>query len=144
MTWTYTNNPQGSTLDAVRLLIGDVLVDDPQLTDEEISFYLAINNDALTAAIDAVRGLLALTARMVDQSVGELRYSYKQRAENYEKLLNSLIEKNEKKSTLSGASMQGIGEPFAGGISYSVDGDQESNTDNKPARFTRGMFDGES
>lgn len=42
MSFTYSGNPETSTLDAVRFMIGDTNPCDPLLQDEEINYLIEI------------------------------------------------------------------------------------------------------
>ena len=50
MTWTYTNNPAGSSRDALRLAVGDTIENDPRLSDEEVEHFLGLYPDSLDLA----------------------------------------------------------------------------------------------
>ena len=41
MSWSYSNNPAGSTVDEARFLIGDTNSTDPLFSDEEITYVIA-------------------------------------------------------------------------------------------------------
>jgi len=41
LSWTYTNNPTGSSRDALRLAVGDTIENDPRLSDEEVEHFLS-------------------------------------------------------------------------------------------------------
>lgn len=130
MAWTYTNDPENVQLDAVRLLIGDLDGDDPQLTDEELDYYLAEEVSTIKAAIAAVRGLIALYARRVDKAVGDLRQSYSQRMKSYEVLLRQL---QTKRASTHYA-------PVAGGISQARKDTVKEDTDRVAPAIERDQF----
>ena len=56
MTWTYTNNPAGSSRDALRLAVGDTIENDPRLSDEEVEHFLSLYPDSLDLAAAAGGG----------------------------------------------------------------------------------------
>jgi len=127
--WTYTNDPENVQLDALRLAIGDLDGSDPQLTDEELNYYLTEEGSTIKAAIAAVQGLIALYARKVDKSVGDLRLNYSQRLTSYEKLLKQLQTKG----------ITGVA-PVAGGISKARKATVEEDTDRVAPAFRRDQF----
>lgn len=131
MSWTYTNDPLNVPLDRVRYLIGDLDVNDPQLTDQELNFRISTEGSPESAAIAAVRDLLALYARKVDSSVGDLRISYSQRREQYEGLLSKLLINRVRTSA-------GI---VAGGISVARKGIVQQDADVVQPDFRKGQFD---
>lgn len=90
MAWTYTNDPTNVQLDAVRLLIGDVLSADPQMTDEELNYLISVEGTTRRAAIAACRAQIALFSRLIDKAVGDLKFSYSQRAAAYRETLKGL------------------------------------------------------
>lgn len=131
MAWTYTNQPGTVTLDAVRLLIGDVLSDDPQLTDEEINHFIASEGSPERAAVAACRALMALFARKVDKAVGDLKLSYSQRSTMYGELVKQLEARTLRASI-------GI---VAGGISAARKTTVEEDGDRVAPAFYEGQFD---
>ncbi len=130
MAWTYTNDPTNVPLDELRLLVGDIDGGDPQLTDEEMLYYLTDDGSTLGAAIAAVQGLIALFARKVDKASGDLRLSYSQRKDNYEGLLNQL---QRKMSTRHAT-------PVAGGLSKARKKTVEQDTDRVAPAIVRDQF----
>lgn len=130
MTWTYNNDPGNSDRDALRLTIGDISEDEPQLTDEELAYMLTAEGSVLGAAVAAVRVLQAVNAKAVDKAVGDLKISYSQRAAQYASLLKQL----EARSAIR------LGRPFAGGLSIAQKDAQKANTDRVDPRFERGQF----
>jgi len=131
MTWYYSENPATSDKDAVRYHIGDTDKSEKLLQDEEINYLLAQKGSVLAASAQACRDIAARFARKYDQSVGGVKYSYKQRFENYTKLADEL----QKKSNKLG------GVPYVGGISRSEKKAVESDTDRVKPAFTRDLFD---
>ena len=129
MTWTYGGDPGSSDRDAVRLQIGDTDTTDQQLTDEEIDYFLDQEDSVLDAALAAVRAILALYARLVDKSVGDLRQSYSQRLAAYQALEARL-----KKQTVV------YGAPVAGGISQARKDTVEEDDDRVAPAFARDQF----
>lgn len=131
MTWTYANNPSGSTRDMVRFLIGDTDNTDQQLSDEEISALLSTFGTARSAAEHAARALAAKFTRLVSKSVGDLSIQYQQRAAAYRELAADLKASH----ATAGVTL------FAGGISKADRETRDADTDRVKPRFDRGKFD---
>lgn len=91
MTWTYTGDPNSSTKDAVRFLVGDTATADQQSTDEEIAFALSENGDNVyLAGVLVAEAIAALYARRVDVSVGRSRTACAQRQVHYQTIADRL------------------------------------------------------
>lgn len=98
MSFTYSGNPETSTLDAVRFMIGDTNPCDPLLQDEEINYLIGrhandSSNGPLMAAVFR-QAATCLGIRTVKRSLGpqsedasaRLNY-FKEMADKYEKNL---------------------------------------------------------
>jgi hypothetical protein len=85
MTWTYTNNPSGSSRDALRLAVGDNIEGDPRLSDEEVNHFLSLYPESPNLAAIAAR-----YSSMAVSSVGDLDNSPHLKAEYYLKLARQL------------------------------------------------------
>ena len=91
MTWTYTNNPTGSSRDALRLAVGDTIENDPRLSDEEVEHFLGLYPDSLDlAAAKAAEAIAARYSSMAVSYVGDLDNSPHLKAEYYLKLARQL------------------------------------------------------
>ena len=91
MTWTYTNNPGGSSRDALRLAVGDTIENDPRLSDEEVEHFLSLYPDSLDlAAAEAAEAIAARYSSMAVSYVGDLDNSPHLKAEYYLKLARQL------------------------------------------------------
>ena len=91
MTWTYTNNPSGSSRDALRLAVGDTIENDPRLSDEEVEHFLALYPVSLDlAAAKAAEAIAARYSSMAVSYVGDLDNSPHLKAEYYLKLARQL------------------------------------------------------
>ncbi len=89
--WSYSGDPNASTLDKVRFLIGDTDADAPQLSDAEVNAMLADNaSQPYAASIALVERLIAKYARKVDKSMGDISISYSQMTQHYKDLLRQL------------------------------------------------------
>lgn len=79
MSWTYSGNPETSTLDEVRFLLGDTKETPQSLTDTEITYLLSQNNDvARAAAADAAEIMASRYAELsvTSKKVGNLSLSF--------------------------------------------------------------------
>ncbi len=91
MNWTYTNNPGGSTRDALRLAVGDTIEGDPRLSDEEVEHFLSLYPESLNmAAADAAEAIAARYSSMAVSYVGDLDNSPHLKAEYYLRLARQL------------------------------------------------------
>ena len=91
MSWTYTNNPSGSSRDALRLAVGDTIEDDPRLSDEAVDHFLGLYPESLNlAAADAAEAIAARYSSMAVSYVGDLDNSPHLKAEYYLKLARQL------------------------------------------------------
>jgi hypothetical protein len=91
MNWTYTNNPSGSSRDALRLAVGDTNQEDPRLSDEEVEHFLSLYPDKVNlAAADAAEAIAARYSSMAVSYVGDLNNSPHLKAEYYLKLASRL------------------------------------------------------
>lgn len=90
MTWTYDPALIGTTpLYQLRWLIGDTIMKDQQIQDEELTFAIGQRSNIYGAAADACRSLAARFSREVDSSQGPLRTSYSAKARNYRAMAGS-------------------------------------------------------
>ncbi len=87
---TYGNDPAGSALDEVRLLIGDTVCTKALLLDSEIQFFLTEEGSAPFAAPLAAEAIAAKLCRDVDVSTGSVSKSLSQAAEAYRQLAKTL------------------------------------------------------
>ena len=91
MSWTYTNNPAGSSRDALRLAVGDTIENDPRLSDEEVEHFLSLYPECLDlAAAKAAEAIAARYSSMAVSYVGDLDNSPHLKAEYYLKLARQL------------------------------------------------------
>ena len=116
----------------VRRLIGDVLLADQQMTDQEIQWYIDNYSNVWTAAANAARALAAQFSRMVDTVQGEIRTLYSQRARNYLALATTLETQGKGR---------GVDYMYAGGISIADKSNEVVDTDRVPPQFNLMMFD---
>lgn len=133
MAWSYSGNPADSDLDELRFKIGDTNIKNPELQNEELQFIIddltaSGTYAVLTAAIVAVRALLAKVAALIDEKVGDVDVKWSQKYKNFKQLLKDFTAEAAK-STLTSA--------YAGGISIADKHNQEQNTDRVKPTFTK-------
>lgn len=137
-TWTFDTTLLSGTdatakLMQVRTLIGDTLVSDQLLYDEQISMAIAQRPNIYGAAADSCRYIAAKMARKVDTiQPGPLSVMYSSQSKNYEMRAIALDKM---------ASMRGGGMPYAGGISVIDKLTQVLDTDRVAPQFNIGMQD---
>ena len=139
MTWTYGGDPSGSARDAVRLRCGDTDSSDPLVTDEEITYFLDINDDSVNlAAASALDAMAAKKAREADKRIGDLAIQASQASKRF----SALAEQLRQQGAALGA--DGIGDvaPFSGSLSMTSKDQYIDNTNNNPPLFKKG--DGEA
>lgn len=85
----YTGQPLTVDRDAVRLMVGDRDNEDLLLTDWEIDFYLARNENIVLAAAECAEAIAALP-RMQQPQAGDTGATPVTRAEHYLKLARQL------------------------------------------------------
>lgn len=134
--WSYSGDPELTTKDAVRFLIGDTDEDDQQVSDEEIAYLLTQTGDSASlAAVTAAGALASKFSRMSvkEKDVGDLKIVYADRAAAYRQIAADIT------TTLGGSGAAPIA--YAGGISISDMELHEGNTDRVPPSFEIGMDD---
>lgn len=128
-TWTYGNDPAGSTLDRIRFLIGDTQDTDQLASDQELQWLLS-EHGVYPGAARACLAIAARFARCMDRSTGSLSRSYSQKFQHYRELATQLEEGQEKKLAL----------PFAGGYSRAQKDARKDDIETVPSAFQRGQF----
>lgn len=133
MTWTY--NPAIIATDKVsqvRFLVGDTVVTDPQVENEEIAFALTQRTSIYGAAAIVCRSLASKLSRQADTVDKDLRTTLSSRAKAYSaRAIGYEVQAN----------ARGGGMPYAGGISVADKIAQENNPDRVPPAFTIDMDD---
>lgn len=110
MTWTFGGDPSASARDHVRMLIGDIDVNDQLVTDELIEAVLALEgNNVYLAAAKVCRSLVARFSRDVDTSVDGVSDSASQRVRHFRDLAADLA-REAGKQAIFGAQV------FVGGV----------------------------
>lgn len=132
MSWTYSNNPAASDLDAVRFTIGDTDIGDQLVSDEEVTYLLLQGGSPLYASILATENLACKFARQADCKVGEVSRSAGKIAEHF----------RECSKLLRGRFLRlGHVKPRFGGISYAKERSLNEDRDLKSGFATIGQFD---
>jgi hypothetical protein len=130
--WSYSGNPANSTLDAVRFTIGDTDAACPQLQDEEITYAYNQIGNVYGAAAMCCQVLATNMSRLADQSSGQSKLTYSQRATAYVKRAREF-------ETIMVA--RGGALTYAGGISIADRQRQEQDPDRSQPQFQIGMED---
>lgn len=125
MTWTYSENPAGSNLDAIRALVGDVDATDQLVSDEIINWSLTQHPSIYTAAAEVADHLAAKFAREVNRRAVDLQLGSSDKLDYY----TSLARKLRRQAVV----MEAV--PVAGGIV------RETNTALLQPDFYRGLHD---
>ena len=134
MAWSYSGNPGSSPKDTVRFLIGDTENCDQLLQDGEIVWVLGqYNNAPINAAVRCCETIISKFSRLADESVGQVRISFSQKAKGYRDMLRDL------RNRLATESMV----PYAGGVSISDMQTVRSNNDRVPPDFGKHMMENE-
>jgi hypothetical protein len=126
MAWTYSHSPDTSTLDWVRLVIGDTDSNDKLLSDEEINAIINKSINVWHAAYYAALLIASKFARLADESVGDVSVRYSQKSEQYYRLADKLKQEANTKSYVSA---------YAAGISLSDKAFNESDNDLVKSKF---------
>jgi hypothetical protein len=135
VSWTYTLDPENSSRDEIRFLIGDTNEDDPQLQDEEIAYALSkFTSNAYNAAALCCRTLASKYARLADTTIDEVSVSASQKYRHYLTLAVQLEQQGE--SALASS----LGAPYVGGVSVSNIESVEGDTDRNEPAFRTKMF----
>lgn len=85
MTFTYTNSPKTSTVDALRLLLGDVDAANSVFSNEELEYFSSMDTNKFMVAYHACQSAAAKFSQLSDKSLGPMNVSYSQVAESFRK-----------------------------------------------------------
>lgn len=123
-----------TTIQKVRLEIGDTDVSMPILTDDEYQYFLDKYDQSVNkAAVDAAKSILFKLSSRTRERVDALEIYGNQWAENYRQALLSYLSNPNLSTAIQGA------QPYAGGISKADIADNLSNTDNQVVNLTRSL-----
>lgn len=131
MSYSYSNNPAGSNVDLLRMLLHDTSSGTAKFSDEDLQWFVDNSANVWYAAAEAADTLAArITASGASKSVGELRIDYGGSAQHYENLAARWRSRGSRGAV-----------PFAGGI-FSADKDTENaDTARSTPAFRVGQFD---
>jgi hypothetical protein len=133
-TWTWDPGSVGtSRLYQVRSLIGDVLIADQLLTDEQINWINNMYGNIYFAAAEACRQIASMYARQIDIVQGQLKENYSNRTKAYRLLA---FDMNNKAIGRGAGAM-----PYVGGISVNDKITVVQNQDRVPPQFNLMMYD---
>tara|TARA_R110000823_G_scaffold261418_10_gene382209 strand:- start:13455 stop:13928 length:474 start_codon:yes stop_codon:yes gene_type:complete len=125
-------DPATNAVDRVRLLVGDVDPGDVEFVEQLYIYFLDSNaQDENLSAIQALKALVAKYAKAMDEVVGDVQITLKQRYEGYKDLLDTYL-----KDPAFG--FLGTIQPYAGGLSYSEGRTDQLNTDLRGVSFSVG------
>lgn len=133
MAWTYSGDPASTSKDAVRFLTGDVNIDEPLKSDEEINWALSQNSNIYAASLTIAESILSYLSLQADvEEIGPIKSVYSKRVENYSNRVKDLRVK-----VSSNASMI----PYGGGIDATDKVTQAEDTSIVKPNFWIGMDD---
>ena len=122
-----------TTIQKVRLEIGDTEVVFPLLSDEEYEYFLEKNNDSIRkTCLDAAKTILFKLASMTNEEVDVLSYKGSDYFNQYKQALIMFI-KNPEYGSISMASI------YAGGISLTDIQDNRLDTDNNYVKVEKSI-----
>lgn len=122
----FTNDPQNSLADQVRLLVGDTDPQFPFLSDESYEYVLQKNNNNVNrSAIDAAQMILFSIARFTRERTAEIEVYGSDFFKAYRDALLIFLNNPNASSVINSAM------PYAGGISNSDSAANNANPDNR-------------
>ena len=134
MAWTYSGNPADSDKDAVRFQLGDTDTNHQLVSDEEIAYSLAQNNDSISdTVLELAIALRNKFAAYVNEKTDRVSIRNSDLYEHYK----SMVEEIKRDAVLSAV-------PYAGGISKTDKLNNSLDTDNVPPKFTKRQDEHES
>lgn len=125
MTWTYSNNPQASQLDEIRVLCGDVDSASPLIEDEIVNYFLSTQGSVRAAALEACKFILHKFSMMGKGRLEGYEWDYTQLSAAMQARITDL--------------QTGTSTLYAGGLSQAERTADYENQDLIPSRFYRGM-----
>lgn len=128
---TYSNDPSGNAIDALRLRVGDTDCSSAYLTDSEVRYFLATEASPVRAAAMAARAIAAKVAKKIDFSFDKVSKSASQLFDHY----NALAEQLDDEASICNVAPIGLGQLVAEKQSANAD------TSRVQPAFARGMMD---
>jgi hypothetical protein len=133
VTWTYDPTALATTaLFQLRWLIGDTLVKDPQMQDEELIWAISQRTSVYGAAADACNAIAARMSREADSTQGPAHTLYSSRARSYRAQAGTFEVK---------AMARSAGLPYGGQMSVADYELMTSDPDRIGGQFVIGMDD---
>jgi len=133
MTWTYTEDPENVTRDAVRLNYGDTDEDNQLLQDAEVDYAYAEEYSVLSAAARCCEILAAKFSDLADnRKLGSLSITFSEKSKRFAYKAKDLR-----------ARAMAFATPYAGGISEAKEETFEDDTDLIQPVFERDMMKNE-
>ncbi len=129
--WSYSGDPKNSDVDAIRFLIGDTQESCPQLEDPEIQWAHDQLNHPYGGASICCQSLAAAMSRLADESDGQSKILFSQRARAYA----------QRALEFAAIFTMRTGLVYSGNISLSDMQRQEEDTDRVSPQFDIGMED---
>ena len=131
MSYSYSNNPDGSNTDLLRMLLHDTSSGTAKFSDEDLQWFVDNSASVWYAAAEAADTLAArITASGASKSVGDLRIDYGGSATEYHSMAQRFRARGSRAAV-----------PFAGGI-FQADKDTENaDTDRVTPSFSVGQHD---
>ena len=87
MTWSSPDNPSTVRRDAIRVLVGDVLLADQQIQDDGLAYFLAkYPDDDYQCASYVCLSIAGRYARQMDSAAGPAKASFEKRLAHYRDL----------------------------------------------------------
>lgn len=128
--WTYGNAPSTSTRDQARLESGDCLTSMKIVSDAEVTYAIANEDNVLLAAARVAEIATAKLATLIDQSAEGYNAQLSQRFAQFKETAERLRAKHDT-----------ISVPYAGGISADEWDTWRDDSDLVQPHFKREMFD---
>ena len=130
MPFTWTGNPNASTVEKIRWLIYDTVQTSAKFQDAEITYAYTQEGSIYGAAAMLCEQLSVRYSDAVSRSLGSLRVDLNAKAEKY-----TVRAKELRKRAIAYAT------PYVGGISKSKEDAFENDTDLIQPTFEKGMMD---
>jgi hypothetical protein len=134
MTWSYID-PSTNDKDFIRMMLGDTLIADPLLYDEEINAFLTGDeNNLWLVGHHCANALAARYTRLSDVTVGKTSISWHLKSAQYLILAKELANESAYHKAREGI-------PYAGGLIIADKESQEKDQSRVDPFFTRKQFD---
>ena len=131
MTFTYDSSSISTDLAKVRLILGDTDSTDQLLQDEEINYFLSLNDNVYGASVLAATAIQSKFSRLADTSIESVSVKYTQKADQYAKLSQDLKSKAEEQDLVL---------PSVLGVSIDAINDANADDDRVQPKFKMDRF----